>query len=210
MTELEQIGGDLRFVRGALASSERPQSPAALYFFWAAAVLVGFALVDFRQALVGPYWAVTGPAGFVASAYMGWRHARHTGQVSAADGRRHLLHWGGMLLAIALALLMPSRGVLSWEALNSVILLILAFLLTDVSPYYESLFLFGAVTFLLLYILFLIEDLDNPFSYNSRFSGSRVSRKHLRDTLARIELEIQAMDALEAPPTELEITAAAR
>jgi len=127
MTELEQIGGDLRFVRGALASSERPQSPAALYFFWAAAVLVGFALVDFRQALVGPYWAVTGPAGFVASAYMGWRHARHTGQVSAADGRRHLLHWGGMLLAIALALLMPSRGVLSWDALNSVILLILAF-----------------------------------------------------------------------------------
>ncbi len=89
-------------------------------------------------------------------------------------------------------------------------LLILAFLLTDVTPYYESLFLFGAVTFLLLYILFLIEDLDNPFSYNSRFSGSRVSRKHLRDTLARIELEIQAMDAIEVPPVRTEEATAVR
>ena len=127
MTELEQIGGDLRFVRGALASSARPKSPATLYFFWAAAVLVGFVLVDFREAVVGPYWAVVGPAGFIASAYLGWRHARRTGQVSVADGRRHLLHWGGMLLAIALALLMPSRGVVSWDVMNSLILLILAF-----------------------------------------------------------------------------------
>jgi len=126
MSQLEQVEGDLRFVRDALASSDRPKSPAALYFLWAAAVLVGFVLVDFRQALVGPYWAVAGPVGFIVSAYIGWRHARRTGQVSAADGRRHLLHWGGMLLAIALAMLMPSRGVLPWEALNSVILLILA------------------------------------------------------------------------------------
>ena len=69
-----------------------------LYFFWAAAVLVGFVLVDFRQALVGPYWMVVGPAGFVVSALLGWRHALRTGQVSVADGRRHLLHWGGMLV----------------------------------------------------------------------------------------------------------------
>ena len=126
MTELEQVEGDLRFVRSALASSDRPHSPAGIYFLWAVAVAIGFALVDFREGLVGPYWMLVGPAGFVASIYLGWRHARRLGQVSAADGRRHLLHWGGMLAVIALAMLMPARGVLTWEGLNSVILLILA------------------------------------------------------------------------------------
>jgi ABC-type multidrug transport system fused ATPase/permease subunit len=74
-------------------------------------------------------------------------------------------------------------------------LLILAFVLTNIDPFYESLFLFGAVTFLLLYILFLIEDLDNPFSYNQTFSGSRVSRKHLRDTLTRLDDDLREMGA---------------
>ena len=95
MTELEQIGGDLRFVRGALASSERPKSPAALYFFWAAAVLVGFVLVDFRPALVGPYWAVAGPAGFRRQRLHGVA-PRATARVRcpAADGRRRLAALG--------------------------------------------------------------------------------------------------------------------
>ena len=61
MNQLEQVEGDLRFVRGALAASDRPKSPAALYFFWAAAVLVGFVLVDSRQALVGPVLDGRGP-----------------------------------------------------------------------------------------------------------------------------------------------------
>lgn len=73
------------------------------------------------------------------------------------------------------------------------VLLILAFVLTNIDPFYESIFLFGAVTFLLMYILLLIEDLDNPFSYNHAFSGSRVSRKHLRDTLARLDEDVREM-----------------
>ena len=72
-------------------------------------------------------------------------------------------------------------------------LLILAFVLTNIDPFYESIFLFGAVTFLLMYILLLIEDLDNPFSYNHAFSGSRVSRKHLRDTLERLDEDVREM-----------------
>ena len=75
------------------------------------------------------------------------------------------------------------------------VLLIIAFVLTNIDPFYESLFLFGAVTFLLLYILLLIEDLDNPFSYDHPFSGSRVSRKLMRDTLARLDRDIEAMQA---------------
>ena len=127
MTELQQIEGDLRFVRGALTSSERAGSPAAIYFLWAVAALIGFSLVDFRRDLVGPFWTIVGPAGFVVSLYIGWRHAQKVGQVSAAEGRRHALHWGGMLAAVALAGLLPARGVVPWEVMNSVILLILAF-----------------------------------------------------------------------------------
>ena len=54
MTELERFEGDLRFVRSALASSEQSHSPAGIYFLWAVAVAIGFALVDFRECLVGP------------------------------------------------------------------------------------------------------------------------------------------------------------
>jgi hypothetical protein len=127
MTELERLESDLRFVRGALTASERKHSPAALYFLWAAAVLTGFVLVDVRPDWVGPYWMVTGPAGFLASAWLGWRQARASGQLSAADGRRQLLHWGSMLFAVALALLLPGRGLMPWPSLNPLILLILAF-----------------------------------------------------------------------------------
>ena len=74
-------------------------------------------------------------------------------------------------------------------------LLIVAFALTSLEPFYESLFLFGVVTFLLLYILFLIEDLDNPFSHYEHLSGSRVSLKLLYDTQERLEEDLRSLDA---------------
>lgn len=127
MNQLERLEGDLRFVRGALESSDKRRSPAVIYFLWAAAVLVGFVLVDFSRALVPLYWTVVGPTGAVASFYLGWRYARRTGQASVSEGRRYALHWGGMLVAIAFAVLMQRLGGgLSWEGLNAVILLILA------------------------------------------------------------------------------------
>jgi hypothetical protein len=84
-------------------------------------------------------------------------------------------------------------------------LLILAFVLTNIDPFYESIFLFGAVTFLLMYILLLIEDLNNPFSYNHAFSGSRVSRKHMRDTRDRLDEDIREMGG--TPSVDFELVA---
>lgn len=126
MDQLQQVEGDLRFVRVALAASDRKPLPGSLYYFWAVAVLIGFTLVDLRPQLVGPFWTAAGPLGFIVSAVLGSRHARSRGQVSAADGRRHLLHWGGMMAAIALAVASPALGVFPWESLNAVILLIVA------------------------------------------------------------------------------------
>jgi hypothetical protein len=125
MDPLERVEGDLRFVRGALETSNRQRSPGAIYFLWAAVVLVGFSLVDFLPSAIPLYWSVAGPAGFLASAYLGWRHGITTGQQSTADGRRHLLHWGAVLVVVFLALLMPARGFVPWNSLNEVMLLML-------------------------------------------------------------------------------------
>jgi len=126
MDHFERLEGDLRFVRGALDASTKSASPSALYFLWAAVVLVGFVLVDFQPDLVTEYWTIAGPAGFFASAYLGWRHARQTGQASASDGRRHVLHWAAVLVAVALAVLLARDGGMPPGTLQAVILLLLS------------------------------------------------------------------------------------
>jgi hypothetical protein len=126
MNSFERIEGDLRFVRGALETSDRRSAPGAIYFLWAAVVLVGFGLVDFLPSAIPIYWSVAGPSGFVVSAYLGWRHSKSIGQQSPTDGRRHLLHWGAVLVVVFLAVLMPARGFLPWTSLNVMILLLLA------------------------------------------------------------------------------------
>jgi hypothetical protein len=126
MDNLDVLRGDLGFVRGALDASTRYSSPSAMYFLWAALVAIGFSLVDIRPDLVPKYWVVAGPAGFLASAYLGWRHARRIGQKSAADGRRHLLHWGAVLVVIALAVLLGIVTALPSNALLTAILLLLS------------------------------------------------------------------------------------
>ena len=80
-------------------------------------------------------------------------------------------------------------------------LLISAFLLAKFEPFYESLFIFGVVTFMLLYMLFLIRELDNPFShYESRGGGATVSLKLLEDTRQDLEERVLniAKDARQA------------
>ena len=113
-------------MRAVVETADRDSSPTMIYFLWAIVGLCGFALVDFRQTWVPLYWSIAGPAGFLASAYLGWRHSRRTGQVTASAGSRYLLHWGGILTAIFLAVLMPIGGLLQWDGLGPAILLILA------------------------------------------------------------------------------------
>lgn len=66
-------------------------------------------------------------------------------------------------------------------------LLIMAFTLTRVEPFYESLFLLSIVSFLLIYMLFLIKDLDNPFDHYDKNISSRVSLKPLQDLKKKLE-----------------------
>ena len=71
------------------------------------------------------------------------------------------------------------------------ILLCIGLILGKIEPLYESLFFVSVISYLMIFLLMLIRDLDNPFGYYELYSGSDVSLKPLEDTgrrLARIAL----------------------
>jgi hypothetical protein len=66
-------------------------------------------------------------------------------------------------------------------------LLILGFLLARIDPFYESLFFVGLITFLFIYMITLIRDLDDPFEYEGDGGGpDEVSLKPIEDAAARL------------------------
>ena len=59
-----------------------------------------------------------------------------------------------------------------------------------IEPFYESLFFLVVVSYLLLFLQFLIRDLDNPFGYNEAESSEDVSVKPLEDALADLQSRV--------------------
>lgn len=125
MSAAENAKSDLQFVRAAVQRAE-PPTPPALYFLWAAIMLAGGVLADFRPLWVGRYWLVAAPLGFVVSAVLGHRWQQHLGQVSLEAGRKEFLHWAAMLGAAALAVLLVVADTLTPHGLGSVMLLLVA------------------------------------------------------------------------------------
>lgn len=67
------------------------------------------------------------------------------------------------------------------------VLLIGGLLLLDMEPLYESIFIVCVVSFIILYMLFLIKDLDNPFDYSEQGDkGNEISLKPLQDLIERV------------------------
>lgn len=131
MTEMSRIEEDLGYVRAALGRGGRGGSPAGIYFLWAAIVLAGFSLVELAPGIVGLYWLIAGPAGFLASGWLGWRASRRMGELDRAAGRRRMLHWLGLLIAGALAVLPvvgghERGGEASWYAFGATMVLLSA------------------------------------------------------------------------------------
>lgn len=70
-------------------------------------------------------------------------------------------------------------------------LLIIGFLFAKIDPFYESLFFVGIVTFLMLYMIALIKELDNPFEhYSDKYDTVIVSLKPLLDLQKRLAKEV--------------------
>lgn len=72
------------------------------------------------------------------------------------------------------------------------VLLIIGFLLAKIDPFYESLFFIGIVAFLMLYMIALIKELDNPFEhYQDKNDAVIVSLKPLIDLQEKMKKELK-------------------
>ena len=69
-------------------------------------------------------------------------------------------------------------------------LLIIGLILLKVEPFYESLFFIGLITYLLIFLLRLIRDLDNPFGYDEKNSIEDVSIHPLEDAIRKLKEKV--------------------
>jgi hypothetical protein len=58
---------------------------------------------------------------------------------------------------------------------------------SKIDPFYESLFFVGVITFLMIFLILLIHDLDDPFAYNKKYSAENVSLYPIERLLSEIE-----------------------
>lgn len=120
------VRDDLGYVRDVVSRSERPAFPRGIAYLWAAIGLVGFSLIDFAPERVSLFWTIAAPVGFAVSAWLGGRHARAAGQQSRRDGKKHVLHWAGLMTAIFMLYPLIAQGALQGKAIAQVILLFAA------------------------------------------------------------------------------------
>jgi hypothetical protein len=66
------------------------------------------------------------------------------------------------------------------------VLLCVGLVLTSVDPFYESLFFAAVIAYLMIFLLLLIRDLDNPFGYYESGSSADVTLQPLEDTVGRL------------------------
>jgi hypothetical protein len=75
-------------------------------------------------------------------------------------------------------------------ASSTTILLLVGLAFARIEPFYESLFFVVVVSYLLLFLMFLIQDLDNPFGYYEDGSSEDVSLKPLEDARAELQARV--------------------
>ncbi|QQS60865.1 MAG: hypothetical protein IPN70_03155 [Candidatus Moraniibacteriota bacterium] len=67
---------------------------------------------------------------------------------------------------------------------------IFGLLILKVEPFYEALFFSALVSFLMIYMIFLIKDLDDPFDYSKgKNNGTEVSIKPIYDLIERMKIK---------------------
>lgn len=81
-------------------------------------------------------------------------------------------------------------------ASTTTILLVLGLIFARIEPFYESYFFVSVVSYLLIYLIFLIKDLDNPFGYSDDVSSEDVSLKPLDDLIGDINFRITELSKI--------------
>ncbi len=121
-----KIESDIGYVKDLVAKSEKSTPPASIYVLWAVLLMIGFSLIDFAPRWVGFFWMIAGPAGGLLSGYLGYKAGANKGQMDREIGIKHTLHWSGMMVFTALAILMGVKGIICGVVISQVILLIVA------------------------------------------------------------------------------------
>jgi predicted membrane chloride channel (bestrophin family) len=79
------------------------------------------------------------------------------------------------------------------ELITAILIIGLVFIKID--PYYESVFFVGFVSYILIYMIYFIKELDNPFGYHLEDSYVEdVSLKPLLDVRQRIKVLVDSTD----------------
>jgi predicted membrane chloride channel (bestrophin family) len=66
-------------------------------------------------------------------------------------------------------------------------ILCVGLVIARIEPFREAIFFVSVISYLMIFLLMLIRDLDNPFGYYERFSGADVSLQPLEETVRRLE-----------------------
>ncbi|MEI6603188.1 MAG: hypothetical protein WCL54_06840 [Clostridia bacterium] len=72
-------------------------------------------------------------------------------------------------------------------ATTTTTLLLIGLLLIKIEPFMESLFFIGVISYVMIFLIVLIRDLDNPFGFYENDSSEDVSIKPLEDSCADIK-----------------------
>jgi hypothetical protein len=72
-------------------------------------------------------------------------------------------------------------------AISVTFLMCFGLIFSEIDPFYESLFFVGVISFLMIFLILLIHDLDNPFAFNKKLSAENVSLFPIKRILAEIE-----------------------
>lgn len=81
-------------------------------------------------------------------------------------------------------------------AISTSVLLLLGLIFSRIEPFYESLFFVGVITYLLVFLLFLIRDLDNPFGHYEFGSSEDVSLKPIEDMIKEIRERLDGIGGI--------------
>jgi hypothetical protein len=145
MSDVQQIAQDLQFVRSAVVRRERSDDgPPLILYLWAAYVIIGYTLMDFRPQYAGPFFAIGGLVGGIASWLIGRSYSKRIGEWDHATAMRGLLHFGGgialaCVFTVGLATFMePLRG--TWGSQVFVVMIGLVYFLWGV--HYQRYFMF--------------------------------------------------------------------
>lgn len=72
-------------------------------------------------------------------------------------------------------------------AISITSLMCFGLIFSKIDPFYESLFFVGVISFLMIFLILLIHDLDNPFAYYKKYSAENVSLHPIKRILSEIE-----------------------